>query len=193
MTDHSPSRTPTGQLKRQDKAMSREEAETFLASSFCGRTGTLGPDGYPYVVPNLFTWQEGQIYLHTARYEGHFLTTVRHHAQVSFEVDEPGEIFPYGHIECDTSVSYRSVIVFGHIRIVEDTEEKLRFYRAFMDKYAPAGSWGREKDSLPRVAGTVVYAVTPEALTGKEGRLPPLHERWPARNHTASPGWRSNK
>lgn len=193
MTEHSESKAPTGQLKRQDKAMTRPEAEAFLAASFCGRTGTLGPDGYPYVVPNLFTWQDDRIYLHTARYEGHFLTNVRHHAQVSFEVDEPGEIFPYGHIECDTSISYRSVIAFGHIRIVEDVQEKLRFYRAFMDKYAPADSWGREKDSLPRVAGTLVYAITPELITGKEGRLPPLHERWPARNDTASPGWKSRK
>lgn len=173
--------------------MTRPDAEAFLSAAFCGRTGTLGPDGYPYVVPNLFIWQDDQVYLHTARYEGHFLTNVRHHTQVSFEVDEPGEVYPYGHIECDTSVSYRSVIVFGRIRIVEDDDERLRFYRAFMNKYAPEDSWGREKDSLPRVAGTVVYAITPELITGKEGHLPALHERWPARNDTASPGWKSRK
>jgi len=185
--------TTRGQLKRQDKAMTQGEAEAFLSTSFCGRTGTLGPDGYPYVVPNLFIWQGGRVYLHTARHEGHFLTNVRFHDQVSFEVDEPGEIFPYGHVECDTSVSYRSVIVFGRIRIVEDVDDKLCFYRAFMDKYAPEDSWGREKNSLPRVNGTVVYAITPETITGKEGRLPPLQERWPARNDTASPGWQKRK
>ncbi|ACO48045.1 pyridoxamine 5'-phosphate oxidase family protein [Deinococcus deserti] len=185
--------TPRGQLKRQDKAMTREEAEAFLSSAFCGRTGTLGPDGYPYVVPNLFTWQGGQVYLHTARYEGQFLTNVRFHEQVSFEVDEPGEIFPYGHVECDTSVSYRSVIVFGRIRIVEDMDEKVRFYRAFMTKYAPEDSWGREKDSLPRVNGTIVYAITPESITGKQGHLPGLSDRWPAKNDTASPGWQKRK
>lgn len=173
--------------------MTPQETEASLQGAFCGRTGTLGPDGYPYVVPNLFTWQEGQVYLHTARYAGHFLTNVRFHPQVSFEVDEPGEVFPDGHIECDTSVAYRSVIVFGRIRIVEDLEEKVRFYQAFMAKYAPADSWDWEKNSLPRIDGTVVYAISPELITGKEGRLPPLHERWPAQNHTASPGWRSNK
>ncbi|GBF04751.1 pyridoxamine 5-phosphate oxidase [Deinococcus aerius] len=185
--------TPRGQLKRQDKAMTREEAEAFLVAAFCGRTGTLGPDGYPYVVPNLFTWQGGQVYLHTARSAGHFLTNVRFHDRVSFEVDEPGEVYPYGQVECDTSVSYRSVIVFGRIRVVEDTDEKVRFYRAFMHKYAPEDSWGREKDSLPRVGGTIVYAITPETITGKQGELPGLSERWPARNDTASPGWRKSK
>lgn len=181
-----------GQLKRSDKAMSETEAEAFLASAFCGRTATIGPDGWPYVVPNLFVWLGGQVYLHTARYAGHFLSNVRHEARVCFEADEPGEIYPYGHVECGTSVSYRSVIVFGHIRVVEDEAEQLRFYRAFMDKYAPEDSWGRAKDSLPRVSGTVVYAITPTQITGKEGKLPPLHERWPAQNHTASPGWHPN-
>jgi nitroimidazol reductase NimA-like FMN-containing flavoprotein (pyridoxamine 5'-phosphate oxidase superfamily) len=173
--------------------MTQGEAEAFLNTSFCGRTGTLCPDGYPYVVPNLFIWQDGQVYLHTVRHEGHFLTNVRHHDQVSFEVDEPGEIFLYGHIECDTSVSYRSVIVFGRIRIVKDMDEKLRFYRAFMNKDAPEDSWGQEKDSLPRVNGTIVYAITPEGVTGKQGRLPDLSERWPAKNDTASPGWQKRK
>lgn len=173
--------------------MTHEDAGAFLAAAFCGRTGTLGPDGYPYVVPNLFTWHAGQIYLHTSRHEGHFLKNVRFHDQVSFEVDEPGEVYPYGHVECDTSVSYRSVIVFGRIRIVEDVEEKVRFYRAFMTKYAPQDSWGREKDALPRVNGTVVYAIRPETITGKQGHLPGPSERWPARNDTYSPGWQKRK
>lgn len=191
MTDQP--KPPRGQLKRQDKAMTRQDAETFLSSAFCGRTATLGPDGYPYVVPNLFIWQDDQIYLHTAPYAGHFLTNVRFHSQVSFEVDEPGEIFPYGHVECDTSVSYRSVIVFGEIRIVEGADEKSRFYRALMDKYAPQDSWGRQKDSLPRVGATIVYAITPVSISGKEGKLPALNDRWPARNDTASPGWKARK
>lgn len=184
---------PRGQLKRQDKAMTPQEAEAFLAAAFCGRTGTLGDDGFPYVVPNLFVWQNRQVYLHTSKYEGHFLKNVRQNNKVCFEVDEPGEVYPYGHIECDNSVSYASVIIFGHIRILEDEDEQIRFYSAFMDKYAPEYSWGREKDSFPRVKGTIVYAITPEQITGKCGVLPPLSERWPAKNDTASPNWISQK
>lgn len=169
---------PRGQLRRADKAMTIEEAESFLAGAFCGRTATVGTDGYPYLVPNLFVWMRGQVYLHTAKHEGHFLTNVRHADRASFEVDEPGEVFPYGHVECDTSVSYRSVIVFGRIRIVDVEAEKLEFFAAFMGKYAPADSWGRERGSFPRVGKTVVYAITPEAITGKQGSLPALADRW---------------
>ncbi len=178
-----------GRLRRTDKAMTREEIEGFLMGAFCGRTATVGPDGYPYVVPNLFIWADGQVFLHTAQGAGHFIANVRHADRVSFEVDEPGEVFPYGHVECDTSVSYRSVVLFGRIRVIEDDAQKIKFYEGFMAKYASADSWGRERGSFPRIGGTIVYAITPELMTGKHGRLPVPAERWPHLNLTRSPEW----
>jgi hypothetical protein len=180
-----------GQLRRADKVMTTEEVDTFLQGAFCGRTATIGEDGYPYVVPNLFVWHHGVVYLHTARHAGHFAANVKHCKQVSFEVDEPGEVFPYGKIECDTSVSYRSVVLFGLIRIIEREAEAAAFFMRFMTKYAPPGSWGREIGSFPRLRATIVYAITPELITGKHGVLPALDERWPARNNTLSPEWKS--
>jgi nitroimidazol reductase NimA-like FMN-containing flavoprotein (pyridoxamine 5'-phosphate oxidase superfamily) len=182
-----------GRLRRTDKAMTAEEVDAFLAGAFCGRTATVGADGYPYVVPNLFTWLDGQVHLHTAFHEGHFIANVRHSDRVSFEVDEPGEVFPYGHVECDTSVSYRSVIIFGRIRILDGEPEKRRFYEAFMEKYARADSWGRERGSFPRLSSTIVYAITPELTTGKRGTLPAVDDQWPSRNLSGSPGWTPQK
>src|SRR5271167_3288778 len=161
--------SPRGQLRRADKIMTAAEVDDFLACAFCGRIATVGADGYPYVVPNLFTWLRGTIYLHTAMHEGHFIANVRHSDRVSFEVDEPGQIFPYGHVECDTSVSYRSVILFGRIQILDGEAQKIRFYESFMAKYAPADSWGRERGSFPRLGSTIVYSITPEIMTGKQG------------------------
>ncbi len=171
--------------------MTDEQIDEFLGQAFCGRTATIGPDGYPYVVPNLFVWRERRVYLHTALYEGHFLANVRHCGRVSFEADEPGRIFPYGHVECDTSVSYRSVVLFGRIEILEDEGQKMRFYESFMAKYAPPESWGREKGSFPRIGSTVVYAITPEVITGKQGSLPAVSDQWPATNRfSGSPNWK---
>ncbi len=168
-----------GQLRRADKIMSAGELGAFLGTAVCGRTATVGADGYPYVVPNLFVWRCGQIYLHTADHAGHFLANVRCADRVCFEADEPGEVFPYGRLECDTSISYRSVIVFGRIRIIGDEQEKLAFFADFMRKYAPADSYGRERGSFPRHGATIVYAITPEVATGKHGVLPSLAARWP--------------
>jgi nitroimidazol reductase NimA-like FMN-containing flavoprotein (pyridoxamine 5'-phosphate oxidase superfamily) len=167
-----------GRLRRADKVMTAAEVDGFLGNAFCGRTATVGPDGYPYVVPNLFIWLRGHVYVHTAKVDGHFLTNVRHCDRVSFEVDEAGEVFPYGPVECDTSVSYRSIVLFGRIRVIEDEAEKIEFYSTFMTKYAPPDSWGRERGSFPRLGKTIVYAITPEHITGKQGALPALQDRW---------------
>ena len=193
MTSDSQSSMRRGRLRRADKVMSAQEIDTFLAQAFCGRIATVDAEGYPYIHPNLFVWTRGTIYMHTARHEGHFLGNVRHSDRVSFEADEPGEIFPYGHVECDTSVSYRSVVMFGRIRISEDEDEQRRFYEAFLAKYAPPDSWGRDKGSFPRIGGTVVYALTPEQVTGKQGALPAPADRWPSRNLTGSPGWKKGQ
>jgi uncharacterized protein len=131
------------------------------------------------------------VYLHTGRHPGHFAANARHCERVSFEVDEPGEVFPYGNIECDTSVSYRSVVMFGRIRMLDREDDAQAFFTRFMTKYAPADSWGREIGSFPRIPATIVYAITPELVTGKHRVLPPLDERWPARNNTLSPEWKS--
>lgn len=144
-------------------------------------------EGYPYVMPSLFVWHEGAVWLHTARHAGHFAGNVSHDNRVCFEVDEPGEVFPYGHVECDTTVSYRSVVLFGRISLVRDADQARRFFTLFMEKYAPADSWGREKGSFPRLEATSVYTIFPESMTGKAGVLPAVEARWPAVNNTLSP------
>jgi len=179
-----------GRLLRADKIMQPDEIEAFLQSAFCGRTASVDRQGYPYVLPNLFTWIDGQVYQQTARRAGHFLANIRHSDRVCFETDSPAEVFPYGHVECDTSVAYTSAVVFGRIRIVENEDEQRRFFTSFMAKYAPPDSWGREQDSFPRMSATIVFAITAEVITGKRGRLPAVSDRWPLRNLTLSPNWK---
>jgi uncharacterized protein len=167
-----------GRLRRTDKTMSEQQVHECLARAYCGRTATVGPDGFPYVVPNLFVWMDERLYLHTAKQSGHFLANVEFCKRVCFEIDEPGETFPYGPVACDTSIAYRSVVVFGTIGIVADRSAKLRFFSAFMSKYAPPESWGRPRDSFPRVDGTIVYTIVPQMMTGKETPLPSAAQRW---------------
>src|ERR1700740_699097 len=124
-----------GDLRRADKVMSAEEVRSLLVSAHCGRTATVGADGYPSLVPNLFVWMDEQIFLHTARYRGHFLTNVEFCDRVCFEADQPGETFAYGPVECDTSIAFRSVVVFGRIGIVPEPDIKHGFFTVFMAKY----------------------------------------------------------
>ncbi len=174
------------QLRRTDKAVPDERAREMLAGGFSGRLGTVGADGWPYVVPLLYVWMDGQVYVHNSRAPGHLRQNVEHDPRVCFEVDEPGEIFAYGRYECDTSVAYRSVIAFGTIRIIEEREEKARFCSELMRKYGDP-SWERPQAFFPRLDEITVYAIAIERLTGKETSLPAVSRRWPAMDQTKSP------
>jgi nitroimidazol reductase NimA-like FMN-containing flavoprotein (pyridoxamine 5'-phosphate oxidase superfamily) len=174
-----PAPNATVQLRRSDRAMTEQETLAFLQSGFCGRLGTVGADGAPYVVPLLYVFMDGQIWVHNTSARGHLRTNIDHEARVCFEIDEPGEVFPYGAFECDTSISYRSAIVFGRARVVDDSAEKTRFCSALMEKYADR-SLPRPKDVFPRLDAITVYTVTLERVTGKRNLLPDVGRRWPA-------------
>jgi hypothetical protein len=176
-------------MRREDKTMAEERMLATLAQGFCGRLATISPDGYPYCVPLLYVWMDGEIFLHNTSVGGHLRMNVDRCQLVCFEMDEPGDVFPYGRFECDTSVAFRSVIAFGKIRVIEDRNAKQRFFEALMAKYARE-SWERPKDFFPRIDQVTLYAIAVERMTGKETPLPVLSEQWPALDRTKSPNAR---
>lgn len=173
-------------LRRTDKLMSPARVQELLARGYAGRVATVDPDGWPYVVPLLYVWRHGEVWVHNTRVRGHFRASVEHEPRVCFEVDEPGDVFPYGRFECDTSVAYRSVIVFGRIRVIEDEGQKAAFFDALMEKYGDPG-WSRPRGFYPRLAEVTVYAIAVERMTGKETPLPASQSRWPAVDNTKTP------
>ena len=53
------------QLRRVDRAMPEQRVHAMLERSFSGRLATVGEDGYPYCMPLLYVWMDGEIYVHT--------------------------------------------------------------------------------------------------------------------------------
>jgi nitroimidazol reductase NimA-like FMN-containing flavoprotein (pyridoxamine 5'-phosphate oxidase superfamily) len=70
----------------------------------------------------------------------------------------------------------------GHLRANVEHE-------ALMAKYARP-DWQRPKGFFPRIGDITLYAMPIERLTGKETKLPPVSERWPAVDRTKSPNAR---
>jgi uncharacterized protein len=174
------------QLRRADKLISDEQARAFVAHGYSGRLATVGSDGWPYIIPLLYIWMNDEIWVHNTRARGHFRANIDQEPRVCFELDEPGEVFPYGRFECDTSVAYRSVVAFGRIRIIDARQLKAAFFDALMAKYAEP-DWVRPKSFYPRLDQVTVYAIAIERMTGKETPLPSAQNRWPAVDNTKSP------
>jgi uncharacterized protein len=166
--------------------MSDERTLQTLARGYSGRLATVSADGFPYCIPLLYLWIDGEVCLHTASAGGHLRSNIERDRRVCFEVDEQEGVFDYGRFECDSGLAYRSVCLFGRIRIVEDPAAKQRFCEALMAKYGKPAT-ERPKGFFPRIDVITVYAIAAERITGKEMPLPPLCEQWPAKDRTKTP------
>src|SRR3954447_23833152 len=128
------------QVRRADRMMSDQRPLQTLAQGFSGHLATVSPDGFPYCIPLLYLWMDGELFLHTTSARGHLRANIEQEPRVCFELDEPEGVFDYGRFECDSGLAYRSVCVFGRIRIIEDAQVKQRFCEALMAKYGKPGT-----------------------------------------------------
>jgi nitroimidazol reductase NimA-like FMN-containing flavoprotein (pyridoxamine 5'-phosphate oxidase superfamily) len=174
------------QIRRADRTMSDERVQAMLAQGHSGRLATVSADGFPYCIPLLYLWIDGEVHLHTTGARGHLRANIEREPRVCFEVDEQQGVFDYGRFECDSGLAYRSVCLFGRIRIVDDRAIKQRFCEALMEKYGKPQTT-RPKGFFPRLDAITVYAIAAERITGKEQALPPLSEQWPAQDRTRTP------
>ena len=177
------------QLRRADRQMSGQDADEMLERGFSGRLATLGEDGYPYCIPLLYVRIDGEIWVHTSSGRGHFRTCVEHAPRICFEIDAPGQVFDYGRFECDSTVSYASVMAFGRVSVVDDAAIKRRFFSALMAKYRTAGA-PRPKDFYPRINQIALYRLAIDRITGKQIVLPDIAGQWPALDRSKTPNAR---
>ena len=176
----------TPEVRRADRVMPDKRARETLARGHSGRLATVSEDGFPYCIPLLYLWIGGEVYLHTTSARGHLRANIERDPRVCFEVDEQEGVFDYGRFECDSGLAYRSVCLFGRIRIIEDRTAKQQFCQALMVKYGKPDT-DRPKGFFPRLDAITVYAIAVERMTGKETPLPPLSEQWPAKDRTRTP------
>jgi len=98
---------------RQDKEISKEEAQKILINNEYGVLSTINAENYPYGVPVHYVFKDEAIYIHCAA-EGQKLDCIRQNAKVSFCVVGPTEVLPD-----KFSAKYESVIVFGKAKELE--------------------------------------------------------------------------
>jgi hypothetical protein len=181
-----------GVVRQAGWQMSADDTLEFIKSCLVTRAGTVGPDGWPYVVPELFVYDENCIWLHQTAAKGHLRTNLEFSPKVCLEFDEHGDFWPYGTAQCDTVLSYRSAVAFGSATIIDDARDdiKVDYFEKLMAKYAGA-SWGREQHTFPRTNLTAVYKIALEIVTGKHQAENVTLKRWDApEGTTGGPGTR---
>ena len=149
-------------LRRKDRAMSLNEAETFLEEQKVGRLAISSND-HPYVVPLNYLYLDKKIYFHSAK-EGQKNVFLSDNPKVCFEVDELLG-FIEGKEECSYAPLYKSVIAYGKASIVKEKTEKKKVLSSLVQKY-----YGSKPDSFANtmLENTLVVVIEVSRLTGKQ-------------------------
>lgn len=157
-------------MRRKEKEMkSRAGAEEILKRCSVGRLGTVSKDGTPMIKPVNFLYQNGKIYFHSAL-KGEKMEHLALRSRVCFEVDETFGYVPASDSPCEANFAYRSVIVEGPARMLENPDDKIMVLNALMEKYQPGGRLRPLSKEMVREVGIV--EVVAEKMTGKES-IPP--------------------
>lgn len=149
-----------GILRRSSRAATVSEATEFLREAVVGHLGTVGSDGWPYVVPVFFAFTGDAIYIHSAL-QGHKLENIAHNPRVCLQVEELLALHCPARSPCKATAYYRSAVAYGIARVVESTDEKVAALREITKKYL--GS----EHPIDDTEACCVIRIDVELVTGK--------------------------
>lgn len=150
-------------MRRKDQVLSREECLAVLDRGTSGVLAVHGDDGYPYAVPLSYAYEDGKLWFHCAR-TGHKLDAILRDPKVTFCVVDRDQVVPL-----EYTTYFRSVILFGKARVLEDPAEIRTALEKLALRYAPEDSEAHREAILEKeLPALVAIEVTMEHLSGKE-------------------------
>ena len=132
------------EMRRKKQALSQQEVLDILDKGTSGVLALLGDNDYPYAVPISYVYDDGKIYIHSAK-SGHKIDAIQRTAKASFCVIDQDLVVPE-----EYTTYFRSVIAFGVVRILEDDNEKRAAVRKLALKYAPDDSEENREQAIQR-------------------------------------------
>ena len=151
------------EMRRKRQLLSQEDIQKVLYQGTSGVLAVSGDAAYPYVVPLSYVYDGEKIYFHSAK-SGHKIDAVSQNPRASFCVIDQDQIVPE-----EYTTYFRSVIVFGTIRILHDEAEKREAIEKLAVKYAPDDTEENRKKAVERDWKPLcMLEMTPEHISGKE-------------------------
>ena len=151
------------EMRRKRQLLSQEDIQKVLYQGTSGVLAVSGDDAYPYAVPLSYVYDGEKIYFHSAK-SGHKIDAVSQNPKASFCVIDQDQIVPE-----EYTTYFRSVIVFGTIRILHDEAEKREAIEKLAVKYAPDDTEENRKKAVEQDWKPLcMLEMTPEHISGKE-------------------------
>ena len=151
------------EMRRKKQLLSREESEEILKKGSFGVLALSGDDGYPYAVPLNNVYDGRVIYFHSAK-SGHKLDAVAGEPKASFCVIDQDLVVPE-----EYTTYFRSVIVFGTVRILVEEKEKRKAIEKLAIKYTPEDGEENRAHAIEKDwKALCMLELTPQHMSGKE-------------------------
>ncbi|WP_438434240.1 pyridoxamine 5'-phosphate oxidase family protein [Gorillibacterium sp. sgz500922] len=146
-----------------------EEIREFLAAQSFGYLGMNGLEGWPEIVPLNYVYYEGNLFFHGSK-AGRKMANLAADPRVTFAVAEEYALIPSyfsdPELACPATAFFKSVLLRGEARPVDDLPRKAEILGAFMRKLQPEGGYAPIDASDPRYASALrAVAVVKIAVT----------------------------
>lgn len=151
------------EIRRNKKQiLSEEEAIKILETKTSGVLSLIGDDDYTYGVPLSYSLKGRTLYFHCAK-QGHKIDALKKHNKVSFTVIETDQIVPENY-----TTYFRSVIIFGKARFIDDPQQQREVLRTLAEKYSHEYMDGCDAEIDKSIKAVQIIALDIEHISGKE-------------------------
>ena len=150
------------EITRKKQKLSQEETIAILKQEPRGVLSVNGDDGFPYGMPmdHWYCEEDGCLYFHSGK-KGHRTDAMHRCDKASFCVYDAGY-----RKEGEWSLNIKSVILFGHLEIIEDFDRAMAVTRQLSLKYTDDIEY-IDREIRQSGKNTLVFRLVPEHITGK--------------------------
>lgn len=153
------------EMRRSGQALGKEECVEILKGATHGVLALHGDDDYPYTVPMSYVYANGRLYFHGAK-SGHRFDSVMKDDKASFCVVAMDDVIAEKY-----TTLYKSVVVFGRIRVLTEKDEIVSSADILAKKYYPGDTpQGRRSEIDKEFGRLAMFEMTVEHMTGKQAR-----------------------
>lgn len=149
-------------MKKRDLTF-KPEMETIIQKCEICNMGMIDEEGFPYVLPMNFGYEDGYIYFHSSR-TGKKIEVLKNNNNVciSFSADEKLQ-WVNEQVACSWGMQYKSVLAFGTVEFVDDYDLKVDALKIFMKNYSDI----EFSFNAPAVKDILIFRVKIEVMKGR--------------------------
>jgi nitroimidazol reductase NimA-like FMN-containing flavoprotein (pyridoxamine 5'-phosphate oxidase superfamily) len=149
-------------MRRKDKEVTDKKIidKILNESEFC--RVAIHDDEYPYLVPLNYGYSDNTLYFHSAA-EGKKIELLKNNNKVCFEIEHAAKTM-LDEQPGKSTTKYLTVIGYGEIEIITDTDKKIKGLDIIMNHYGSTTASEYDESQLNRI---VILKLTINKITAK--------------------------